>query len=496
MTTMNKTIPFQLPLRRELPNVYGSLDYREQVEVYKRIDLLLARSGVETTLLNSVLHTRHGRNTDKLVNRILHALRSAILMRLSGLDYREFSCRLADSILFQWFTFCGEFGLCNASSKSSLQRYVNLFDQKELSDVIHELISQAASADAGIRLGDLNEALALDDVFADCTCVKANIHFPTDWVLLVDSVKTLMQSVLLIREKGLRHRMPDPESFLNRANKLAIAMSASRRGQNARRKRKQTLRALKKLNKHVLSHAKTYRELLDREWEKTNWTRKQAEQVLKRMDNVIEQLPAAVHQAHERIIGERKVPNAEKILSLYEKDVHVIVRGKAGAEVEFGNKLYVAEQRDGIVLDWDLFKDKVPTDSHLVKESVERIKDCLGAYPESYVTDRGFASKKNADYLEETGIKDGMCARDPMELRERMKDTWYKGAQKRRGSTEGRIGVFKNVFLRKVMKEKGFKNREQALVWSVLAHNLWVLARMSLADEAERKEKAAKKKAA
>jgi len=131
-----------------------------------------------------------------------------------------------------------------------------------------------------------------------------------------------------------------------------------------------------------------------------------------------------------------------------------------------------------------------------VKESVERIKDCLGAYPESYVTDRGFASKKNAAYLEKKGIKDGMCARDPMELRERMKDTWYKDSQKRRGSTEGRIGVFKNVFLRRVMKEKCFKNREQALVWSVLAHNLWVLARMSLADEAERKEKAAKKKAA
>ncbi len=464
--------------------------------MYKRIDYLLARSGVETTLLNSVLQTRHGRITDKLVNRILHALRCVILMRLSGLDFRDFACRLADSALFQWFTLCGEFGLCKPSSKSSLQRYVNLFDQKELSDAIHELIVQASCEDEVVRLGGLNKALALDDVFADCTCVKANMHFPSDWVLLVDTVKTLMQSVRLIREKGLRHRMPDPEGFLNRANKLAIAMSASRRGQNARRKRKQTLRALKKLNKHVLSHAKTYREILEREWEKTGWTRKQAEQVLKRMDNVIEQLPAAVRQAHERIIGERKVLNAEKILSLYEKDVHVIVRGKAGAEVEFGNKLYLAEQRDGMVVDWDLFKDKVPTDSQLVKESVERIKDCLGAYPESYVTDRGFASKKNAAYLEEKGIKDGMCARDPMELRERMKDTWYKDAQKRRGSTEGRIGVFKNVFLRRVMKEKGFKNREQALVWSVLAHNLWVLARMSLADEAERKEKAAKQKAA
>ncbi|MCC5023100.1 MAG: hypothetical protein J6386_10025 [Candidatus Synoicihabitans palmerolidicus] len=34
-----------------------------------------------------------------------------------------------------------------------------------------------------------------------------------------------------------------------------------------------------------------------------------------------EQLPAAIKQAHERIIGKRPVPNAEKILSVYEPDV-------------------------------------------------------------------------------------------------------------------------------------------------------------------------------
>jgi hypothetical protein len=33
------------------------------------------------------------------------------------------------------------------------------------------------------------------------------------------------------------------------------------------------------------------------------------------------------------------VANDEKILSLFEPDIQVIVRGKAGAEVEFGNLL-------------------------------------------------------------------------------------------------------------------------------------------------------------
>ena len=41
------------------------------------------------------------------------------------------------------------------------------------------------------------------------------------------------------------------------------------------------------------------------------------------------------------------------------------------------------------------------------------------------------------------------------------------------------------------MKEKGFENRNRALIWSVLAHNLWVLARKSIAHEAEREAQAA-----
>ena len=35
-------------------------------------------------------------------------------------------------------------------------------------------------------------------------CLKADIHFPVDWVLLRDGVRTLMKATLLIRKAGLR----------------------------------------------------------------------------------------------------------------------------------------------------------------------------------------------------------------------------------------------------------------------------------------------------
>jgi IS5 family transposase len=208
------------------------------------------------------------------------------------------------------------------------------------------------------------------------------------------------------------------------------------------------------------------------------------------MENVLLQIPRARRQAHERIIGERKVPNDEKILSLYEPDIHVVVRGKAGAEVEFGNKLYLAEQEDGVIVDWKLYRERIPSDSKLVKESVERIRENLGRVAE-YVTDRGGDSEANRNYLKNEEIKNGMCPKNPQELTRLKEDAWFGKRQKRRAGTEARVGIFRNVFLGNPLRQKKFKNREKAVTWCVLAHNLWVLARKSLADEASRELAAA-----
>ena len=67
-----------------------------------------------------------------------------------------------------------------------------------------------------------------------------------------------------------------------------------------------------------------------------------------RMEGFLELLPRAQQQAHEGIIGARPVANAEKILSLYEPEARVVVRGKAGAEVEFGNTMLLRKNWSGV----------------------------------------------------------------------------------------------------------------------------------------------------
>jgi hypothetical protein len=208
----------------------------------------------------------------------------------------------------------------------------------------------------------------------------------------------------------------------------------------------------------------------------------------RRIAGIVEQLPAAIRQAHERIIGGRKVENEDKILSLYEPDIHVIVRNKADAEVEFGNTLLLAEQTDGLIIDWKLEKAISPGDIALMKTSLTRMKTVFERYPSSVGADRGFSSQASHQWVQKEEMTDAICPRDPGMLKERLKDPKFREIQKRRAQTEGRIGILKNVFLGRPLLSKGFEHRELAVSWAILAHNLWLLADLP--------QESAKKKAA
>ena len=47
----------------------------------------------------------------------------------------------------------------------------------------------------------------------------------------------------------------------------------------------------------------------------------------------------------------------------------------------------------------------------------------------------------------------------------------------------GRIAIFKNGFLGRPLRAKGFAHREMAVAWQVMTHNLWVLARLEQKQE-------------
>lgn len=485
-------IPFPQPLPVRLPTVEGNVDYTQLCHQLQRMDQLLHASGLETRFLELSLQDWQRRAGPKAAplqpkaqqrfqEHSRRALRCNVARTWLQEDFRGFAARLADSPLLQGFCGVIQVDRVKVPSKSTLERYDKWLPEPTLRPLLAELLRAGRDQAAQLQLA---QPLDLDTYFLDTTCVKANIHFPVDWVLLRDGTRTLMRAVSLIRDQGLKHRMEAPEQFRKRMNRLVIQMTHARRKPDSKKQRKQVLRQMKRLSQIVAGHAHRYRALLDREWGQTEWTRAQADQVLRRMDGVLAQLPAAIAQAHERIIGERPVKNAAKILSLYEADAHVIVRGKVEAEVEFGNLLLLGESADGLIVDWELFQDRVPADAPLLRPSVERTAAALGQKLQGVAADRGFDSAANRRWLARKTIYNGICPRAPENLKRRAQQKRFVAAQTRRAQTEGRIGIFKNRFLGRPLRAKGFGNRQRAVAWGVLTHNLWVMARLPHSEAA------------
>jgi hypothetical protein len=477
-------IPFQTPLPQVLPTIEGNVDYRQLRDQFLHIDQLLVQGGTETQLLQSDLerwldqHPHPGAKAQQNHQRHSRcALRCNLARHLLREDFRGFAARLADSPLLQYFCGLSQVDRVQVPSKSTLQRYDTWWKETEVRQVIHQLLNRGAAAPEELHMP---EALDLESAFLDTTCLAANIHYPVDWVLLRDATRTLMKAVRLIRDQGLRHRMEEPESFIRRINTLCIQMTHAGRNSESRRQRKKTLRQMDRLVGVVRNHARRYRHLLDEQWPQTNWTQPQAQQVLRRMDQVLDQLPQARRQARQRILQDQPVADEQKILSLYQTDVHVIVRNKAGAQVEFGNTLFVAENPQGLIVDWELFQERAPSDNRLLPRSVGRMEQAYGPRLKAAAADRGFDSYTNRLGLANDGIYNAVCPRSPAGLQQRARSWKFKRLQRRRAQTEGRIGIVKNVFLGGRPRSKGFEHRQLAVTWTVLAHNLWVLARLQL----------------
>jgi IS5 family transposase len=481
-----------------LPTIEGNVDYRDFRDQLERIEFLLIHSGVETQFIQSSLQDwlvkaqSEGSSTSTKAQlrfqvRTQRALRCNIARSLlNNEDFRGFAMRLADSPLLQSFCLVSHLGMIKVPSKSELERFSKWIPEAKVRELVAQLTRQGHQEPQKLNL---EQPLDLDTYFLDTTCVQANIHYPVDWVLLRDATRTLMKSVLLIREQGLKHRMEAPEIFIRNMNRLCIEMTHAWAKADSQKQRKKVLRKMDKLVGVVRGHAKRYRDLLDQQWEQTTWKRGKVDQVLQRLDQVLEQLPAARRQARQRILQGQMPENKDKILSLYDPDVQVIVRRKAGAEVEFGNTLLLGESPQGLILDWELFAESAPADSRLLAPSLERTEKALRIKIKTMGADRGFDSQSNQTKLEKRETFNGVCPRSPQQMKERMGSWKFKKLQRRRSQTEARIAIFKNNILGNPLRSKGIEHRQLAVAWAVLVHNLWVIAR--LPEKAQESEQAA-----
>ena len=494
---MRKDTQPYLPLNHT--PVKGSQDFNNFQSFYQKLNTVLVESGldvqfgllyVEAIKKEQEAKSKKSGKTYKIseqerlayLQQGIEALRCSIIREQESLSYRKLNIALASNTVLQNFCHLGDLSCIRVPSKSKLQSYVNRLCCDDLAK-IHDRFNTALFEDqlfvADIEAGDL---------YMDSTCVKAQMRYPVDWLLIRDGCRTMLKAMKLIRKSGVKCRMPKLSGFETLVNNHCIEMAAASRTNDAGKKRKATLRKMKKTEKVIRKHALNHFEAFEVTWNQSTYTQGRAELILTRIKKTIDIMPAVIHQAHERIIGERQVKNSEKILSLYQNDIHIVKRRKSEARNEFGSQLLIAEQADGFIVGFHFEKDKVSDDSKMLPSIIQRFETLFDQAPSSITTDRGFSSPKNTELLESKKIYNAICPRSVPELKEKMTDDIFRNKLKRRGPNEARVGIVKNNFLRGAQKAYGYDNRHKAVSWGVLIHNLSKLTKLLLAKEYELKK--------
>ena len=477
---MNNIIAYQEELSYPSFKIKNHKDYNEYRHLIERIDELLKLSNMDLDFakeyVDQVLKKKSlsAKQINKIIKTGIKAYRCTLIGILLGKSYREQSILIGESLLLQRFCMVARIDSeIKIPTKSTLQRFAKFFDEGFIRKQITLLNEYAFNNKNILKLRDPIDA---KDIFIDATCMKAKIHFPVDWVLIKDCSLTILKAILVMRKHGMRHRIKSPKVFISELNALCMSMTSLARQSKA--KRKKAFRELKTLAKVIRAHGRRYADLLItyRE-EKTDLSEAEANYILQRLEKMIKLLPEAVAQAHQRIITGSQIENSDKLISVYHENINVLKRGKAGGRVEFGNTLFLAEQSDGIIVDWQLYQTDVK-EIQATKESLIRMTDELELDIKSLTGDRGCQSKRNDSLLVRKEIYNGLCPRNPLECAERMQENKFKQLQKRRGQTEGRIGILKNTILDGSLYERKIEGKQLKIGWAVLIHNLWCLARL------------------
>jgi IS5 family transposase len=249
------------------------------------------------------------------------------------------------------------------------------------------------------------KVIKLDRVRADTTVVDANVAYPADSGLLAKAVNKMNRLVERVHAAGgaVRTKVRDRRRSVRR-RAHSIGTWLRRRSGDAR---DEVLR--------ITGELATLAELTAVDAEKVvlNARRKLAEMgadasrklaaLVDELDTTIERARRVAAQARARQGGDMP-DGATRLISLHDPDARPIRKGRIGKPVEFGFKAQVADNSDGVVLDYQVMIGN-PPDAPLLAPAVERIKQRFGKAPRAVTADRGYGEAAVDKQLADAGVK-------------------------------------------------------------------------------------------
>jgi IS5 family transposase len=381
-------------------------------------------------------------------------LRSVVLKQMKGYSYEELAFHLSDSQSYR--AFCRFQLIGSPLKRSTLQENV-----ARISPATWEKLNQIVVTYAkrtGIENGQ--------KVRIDCTPVEANIHPPSDSLLLWDVVRVLAR-LLKRAEKVVKVAWSDHRKLAkHRAVGILRAPSAARR--------RPLYMQLLKATERMIGYAQRAAAALDRN------RAMPARRLGLRLKSFLVLGRRVMDQTRRRVLLGESVPATEKIVSIFEPHADILVKSRD--EVVYGHKLCLNVGASGLVLDAVLHQGN-PGDVTLTVNMIERHRAKLGRSPKQAVFDGAFASRANLTAIKALGVRDAVFTKGQgLAVHEMTRSSWvYRALKYFRAGVEGCISFLKRCFGLDRCTWKGFASFLAYVQASVFSANVLVLARHRLA---------------
>jgi len=364
--------------------------------------------------------------------------------------------------------------------------YQNIYDNVSLLDdeAVRELNQVILEFGHEVFKKKEVEALCLK---TDSFVVESNVHFPTDYNLLWDSIRKCLDIVGKFKEKypwiqGWR-KMPDWYRQMKNGMR-AVGKATSSGGKNKEQRIKEAVR-------FYLSKARTLQEkLMDAQFPMVDKTDAALITVL---IGYMDYLDKFIDHLDRRILKGEKIPHEEKVFSIFEEYTEWIKKGKMHPNVELGKKAAITTDQFNLIVDYRVMEEQ--SDSEMVKPIAEDLT--LKYNIRSWSFDKGYWHKDNKALLEEhvdkvVLPKKGKCNKQEQEEEGHRS---FKRLRNKHSAVESNINELEHRGLDRC-PDRGYDHFKRYVGLAVSAYNLRRIGQELIAiqrrkEQAEREIRAA-----
>ena len=448
--------------QKQMPLMPSNIEHPRAKELERISQILDSIPTIADMVLQDLTHGVKHRNCGAEGMTAEQVLRAAIIKQTEGFSYNELAFHIVDSNTYR--NFC-RIGLVDKGfKKSALCKNI-----KALSPETWESINRLLGA-----YGEDKDIEKGKEARIDCTVVCSNIHEPTDSSLLWDSTRVLTRILNKMKEGLVADILFTDHTRRAKRRSLQILNAKSKKA------RVKPYKDLLKITGKTVSYSKSAAAVLESYGFTDTRDMALAVATLKDFEELIPLAEKVIDQTTRRILHDEKVPAQEKIFSIFEPHTDIIIKDRR--DEYYGHKVCLTGGSSNFISDC-LIVDGNPADSTLTCQMLDRHDEIYGRYPLNAALDGGFASKANLKAAKSRDIKN-VCFAKKRGLKEEdmCQSRWvYKRLRRFRAGIESGISWLKRSFGFWRCTWKSFRSFKSYVWSSIVAANLFTLARQEMA---------------